>query len=176
MAKQRCANIDACAGAVEEVARIVAQIRARWPAVRIVPRAASGFAGDALMRWCEQGRVDVLFGWPRTSAWSPSLPARSRRPRRRAKPLANRHAGSRTSRGPRVTAGAASASVVAKAEWTRGAANPRFVVTSLSGADAAPQRLYEEIYCARGDMENRIKEGQLDLFADRTSAAKLRAN
>src|SRR5499427_358350 len=60
--------------------------------------------------------------------------------------------------------------VIAKAEWTRGAANPRFVVTSLSGEDAAPQRLYEEIYCARGDMENR------DLFADRTSAATMRAN
>jgi Transposase DDE domain group 1 len=65
---------------------------------------------------------------------------------------------------------------VAKAEWTGGAANPRFVVTSLSGEDAAPQPLYEEIYCARGDMENRIKECQLDLFADRTSAATMRAN
>jgi hypothetical protein len=66
--------------------------------------------------------------------------------------------------------------VIAKAEWTAGAANPRFVVTSLSGEDTAPQRLYEEIYCARGDMENRIKECQLDLFADRTSAATIRAN
>jgi hypothetical protein len=66
--------------------------------------------------------------------------------------------------------------VIAKAEWTAGATNPRFVVTSLSGEDAAPQSLYEEIYCARGDMENRIKECQLDLFADRTSAATMRAN
>src|SRR5205085_12362415 len=66
--------------------------------------------------------------------------------------------------------------VVAKAEWTVGEANPRFVVTSLGGQDAEPQRLYEEIYCARGDMENRIKECQLDLFADRTSAATMRAN
>jgi hypothetical protein len=62
------------------------------------------------------------------------------------------------------------------AEWTAGEANPRFVVTSLSGEDAEPQRLYEEIYCARGDMENRIKECQLDLFADCTSAATMRAN
>src|SRR5215831_14357593 len=66
--------------------------------------------------------------------------------------------------------------VIAKAEWTAGAANPRFVVTSLSAEDAEPQRLYEAIHCARGDMENRIKECQLDLFADRTSAATLRAN
>ena len=66
--------------------------------------------------------------------------------------------------------------VVAKAEWTGGAANPRFVVTSLSGEEIAPPRLYEEIYCARGDMENRIKECQLDRFADRTSAATMRAN
>src|SRR5262249_40416517 len=66
--------------------------------------------------------------------------------------------------------------VVAKAEWTRGAANPRFVVTSLGPEEAAPQPLYEEVYCARGDMENRLKECQLDLFADRTSAATMRAN
>src|SRR2546423_15117378 len=66
--------------------------------------------------------------------------------------------------------------VIAKAEWTAGEANPRFVVTSLSPEDGAPQQLYEETYCARGDMENRIKECQLDLFADRTSAATMPAN
>jgi hypothetical protein len=106
--------------------------------------------------------------------------ARSRpsspRPRRTVRPAASRRAGSRNSPGRPRDSWSRQRRVIAKAEWTAGAANPRFVVTSLSGEDAAPQPLYEEIYCARGDMENRIKECQLDLFADRTSAATMRAN
>jgi len=175
-AKQRCANIDAAAGAVEEVARIVAQIRARWPEVRIVLRADSGFAREALMRWCELNSVDFLFGLARNERLVAEIAAelaaaeqeskRTEKPARRFKQFqwSTRDSWSRQRR------------VVAKAEWTAGAANPRFVVTSLGPADAAPQPLYEEIYCACGDMENRIKECQLDLFADRTSAATMRAN
>jgi Transposase DDE domain group 1 len=175
-AQQRCANIDAAAGAVEEVARIVAQIRSRWPAVRIVLRADSGFAREAMMRWCEAHAVDFLFGLAKNERLVGEIGAElaaaeeeskaSGQPARRFKefPWSTRDSWSRQRR------------VVAKAEWTVGAANPRFVVTSLGSEDAAPQRLYEEIYCARGDMENRIKECQLDLFADRTSAATIRAN
>jgi len=175
-AKQRPANIDASAGAVEEVARIVAQIRARWPAVRIVLRADSGFAREALMGWCELNSVDFLFGLAKNERLVAEI----------AGELAAAEEESKTTGQParRFTEFQCSTRdswsrqrrVVAKAEWTRGAANPRFVVTSLSGADAAPQPLYEAIYCARGDMENRIKECQLDLFADRTSAATMRAN
>jgi len=175
-AKQRPANIDAAAGAVEEVARIVAQIRARWPAVRIVLRADSGFAREALMCWCELNGVDFLFGLAKNARLVGEIAAElaaaaeeskaSGQPARRFKEFqwSTRDSWSRQRR------------VVAKAEWTAGAANPRFVATSLSLEDAAPQRLYEEISCARGDMENRIKECQLDLFADRTSAATMRAN
>jgi hypothetical protein len=175
-AKQRPANIDAAAGAVEEIARIVRQIRARWPQVRIVLRADSGFARDALMRWCELNGVDFVFGLAKNQRLVGAIAAElaaaeedskaSGQPARRFKEFqwATRDSWSHQRR------------VIAKAEWTRGAANPRFVVTSLSPEDAAPQRLYEEIYCARGDMENRIKECQLDLFADRTSAATMRAN
>ena len=175
-AKQRCANIDAAAGAVEEVARIVAQIRARWPEVRIVLRADSGFAREALMHWCELNGVDFLFGLAKNGRLVGEIASElaaaeeeskaSGQPARRFKefPWSTRDSWSRQRR------------VVAKAEWTTGAANPRFVVTSLSTEDAAPQPLYEEIYCARGNMENRIKECQLDLFADRTSAATMRAN
>jgi hypothetical protein len=175
-AKQRPANIDASAGAVEETARIVAQIRARWPEVRIVLRADSGFARETLMTWCELNGVDFLFGLAKNArlvgeiaAALAAAEAESKttgQPARRFKEFqwSTRDSWSRPRR------------VVAKAEWTGGAANPRFVVTSLRAADAAPQPLYEEIYCARGDMENRIKECQLDLFADRTSAATLRAN
>jgi hypothetical protein len=175
-AKQRCANIDACAGAVEEVARIVAQIRARWPEVRIILRADSGFARDALMSWCEEGGVDFLFGLAKNERLAGEIASElaaaeedskaSGQPARRFKEFqwSTRNSWSRQRR------------VVAKAEWTAGAANPRFVVTSLSAADATAQPLYEELYCARGDMENRIKECQLGLFADRTSAATMRAN
>jgi hypothetical protein len=175
-AKQRCANIDAAAGAVEEVARIVAQIRARWPEVRIVLRADSGFARETLMSWCEAKAVDFLFGLAKNErlvgeiagelAAAEEESKASGQPARRFKDFqwSTRDSWSRQRR------------VVAKAEWTAGAANPRFIVTSLSAADAAAQPLYEELYCARGDMENRIKECQLDLFADRTSAATLRAN
>jgi hypothetical protein len=175
-AKQRGANIDAAAGALEEVARIVAQIRPRWPEVRIVLRADSGFARDGLMNWCETNGVDYLFGLAKNERLVAEIAAElaaaeeeskaSGQPARRFKEFqwSTRDSWSRQRR------------VIAKAEWTRGAANPRFVVTSLSAEDAAPQRLYEEIYCARGDMENRIKECQLDLFADRTSAATMRAN
>jgi hypothetical protein len=175
-AKQRPANIDAAAGAVEEVARIVAQIRARWSEVRIVLRADSGFAREALMGWCEATGVDFLFGLAKNERLIAEIASElaaaeedskaSGQPARRFKEFqwSTRDSWSRQRR------------VIAKAEWTRGTANPRFVVTSLSPEDAAPQRLYEEIYCARGDMENRIKECQLDLFADRTSAATMRAN
>ena len=175
-AKQRCANADAAAGAIEETARIVAQIRTRWPAVRIVLRADAGFAREALMTWCERNGVDFLFGFARNERLVGEIASElaaaeeeskaSSQPARRFKEFqwSTRDSWSRQRR------------VVAKAEWTGGAANPRFVVTSLGGGDAVPQRLYEEIYCARGDMENRIKECQLDLFADRTSAATMRAN
>ena len=175
-AKLRRSNIDASAGAVEEVVRIVAQIRARWPAVRILLRADSGFAREGLMRWCELNGVDYLFGLARnprlTAAIAAELEAarqhseRTGRPSRRFKDFmwSTLDSWSRERR------------VVAKAEWTGGGANPRFVVTSLSRAEHQAHHLYEKVYCARGEMENRIKECQLDLFADRTSAATMRAN
>jgi DDE family transposase len=174
--KLRRANIDASAGAIEETARIVAQIRARWPAVRIVLRADSGFAREALMSWCEVKGVDFLFGLAKNERLVAEIASElaaaeeesktTGQPARRFKEFqwSTRDSWSRPRR------------IIAKAEWTGGSANPRFVVTSLSLEDAAPQQLYEEIYCARGDMENRIKECQLDLFADRTSAATMRAN
>ena len=175
-AKLRRSNIDASAGAMEEVARIVAPLRARWPRIRILLRADSGFAREGLMRWCELNGVDYLFGLARnvrlTAAITAELEAarrhsdRTGRPARRFKDFtwSTLDGWSRERR------------VVAKAEWTGGGANPRFVVTSLSRAEHQARHLYEKLYCARGEMENRIKECQLDLFADRTSAATMRAN
>jgi hypothetical protein len=175
-AKLRPANIDASAGAVEEVARIVAQIRRRWPEVRIVLRADSGFAREALMAWCEAHGVDYLFGLAKNQRLNRAIGAElaaakaesetTGKPARRFKDLtwSTRRSWSRQRR------------VLAKAEWTQGEANPRFIVTSLTEADGDGRRLYEDVYCIRGEMENRIKECQLDLFADRTSSATMRAN
>ena len=175
-AKLRPSDIDGAAGAVEEVARIVAQIRQRWPRVRIVLRADSGFARETLMAWCEANGVDYILGLsrnPRLVAEIANELAQAREesaatgnPARRFKDFVWRTHKS-WSRKRRV---------IGKAEWTQGEANPRFIVTTLTNQDGDGQKLYEAIYCARGEMENRIKECQLDLFADRTSTATMRAN
>ena len=175
-AKLRPANIDGAAGSVEEVARIVAQIRCRWPHVRILVRADSGFAREELMAWCEANGVDFLLGLAKTDRLVAEIESeleqaaakseRTGKPARCFKDFVwrTRSSWSRQRR------------VVAKAEWTQGEANPRFVVTSLTRAECKARYLYEKVYCARGDMENRIKECQLDLYADRTSTATMRAN
>jgi hypothetical protein len=176
VAKLRPADIDASAGSVEEVARVVARIRQRWPAVRLLLRADAGFAREALMAWCEDNAVDFLFGLARNSRLVDAIKAelaeaaehsqQTGKSPRRFKDFAwtTRDSWSRERR------------VVAKAEWTEGQANPRFVVTSLSREEHEARHLYEKLYCARGEMENRIKECQLDLYADRTSAKTMRAN
>src|SRR5690606_440900 len=175
-AKLRRANIDASAGAREEVARIVQQIRARWPSVKIVLRADSGFCREELMSWCEQNAVDYVFGLAKNARLVRAIGAelyeaqqqsqQTHQPARRFKELiyCTRRSWSRPRR------------VVAKAEQTGDRANPRFIVTSLAIRDVAARALYEQLYCARGECENRIKEAQLDLFADRLSAATFRAN
>ena len=176
LAKLRRADIDASAGSVAALERIVRQIRARWQHVRILLRADSGFAREALMAWCEENRVDYVFGLAGNTrlvamieaelAQAKAMAERTGQPARRFKDFhwSTLDSWSRSRR------------VIGKAEWTQGEANPRFVVTSLKRAEAGARHLYEAIYCARGEMENRIKECQLDLYADRTSAATMRAN
>jgi hypothetical protein len=175
-AKLRRSNIDASAGAVDEVARIVAQIRARWPRVEILLRADSGFARDELMAWCEAHRIDYLFGLARNERLVGAI----------AEQLAQAEAESLAQGGPArrfadfswrtLESWSRERRVVAKAEHLPKGSNPRFVVTSLSAAEIDARTLYEQVYCARGEIENRIKEQQLDLFAGRTSAATMRAN
>jgi hypothetical protein len=175
-AKLRRSNIDASAGAVGELVGIVGHIRARWPNVCILLRADSGFAREALMAWCEANRVDYVFGLARNEHLVAEIAAELDAARAKAEKIgaparrfrdfawSTRDSWSRRRR------------VIGKAEWTKGEANPRFIVTSLERHEAGKRYLYERIYCARGDMENRIKECQLDLYADRTSAATMRAN
>jgi len=175
-AKLRRADIDASAGAVEAVARIVAQIRQRWPRVRILLRADSGFARDELMAWCEANRVDYLFGLARNERLEAELApamARAERGGQRTGRKARRFAEFRYAT---LDSWSRQRRVIGKAEWTKGKANPCFVVTSIGKPEAGGRWLYEKVYCARGEMENRIKECQLDLFADRTSAATMQAN
>ena len=171
--KLRPSNIDGAAGAREEVERIVAQIRARWPDVRIILRADSGFCREELMSWCEQNAVDYVFGLARNATPGARDRCRaiggqrsSRRkhltPARRFKELVYR---TRSSWGR-------ARRVVAKAEHTGDKSNPRFIVTSLSVHEWSMRELYEQLYCARGEMENRIKEAQLNLFADRLSSRR----
>jgi hypothetical protein len=178
-ARLREANHDAAFGSLAEIERIVGQIRSAWPGVKIILRGDSGFCRNELMSWCESHRVDFVFGMARnqrlrkiigaemhvaTQQWNQTgKPARvfSEFPYRTKK--TKKGGWDRERR------------VVAKAEHIDGKENPRFVVTSLANEEWAAQALYEELYCARGDMENRIKE-QFSLFADRVSAATMRAN
>jgi Transposase DDE domain group 1 len=211
VAKLRKADIDASAGAAAEIARVIARIRARWPKVRIVLRADSGFAREELMAWCEANDVEFLFGLAQNLRLNAEIAAdlaaaaeasvATGEPARRFKDFKYRTLDS-WSRERRV---------IGKAEWmtpsvaeaadptqrrkkkakkTRkakavaappaiclpGRANPRFIVTSLKAAEHEARALYEKRYCARGEMENHIKECQLDLFADRTSSHTMRAN
>ncbi len=174
-ARLRPANRDASAGSVEEIRRIVTQLRARWPAVKIVLRADSGFCREALMGWCEHNRVDYLFGLARNQRLRKIIGKQMHEAHTLHNATAKaarvftefeyrtRHSWSRSRR------------VVAKAEVLDKGENPRFVVTSLTADEWAAQDLYEKFYCARGEMENRIKE-QMCLFADRLSTDEMKGN
>lgn len=178
-ARLRPSNTDAFAGSLAEIRRIIGQIRAAWPEVKIILRGDSGFCRNELMSWCEGNRVEYVFGlarnqrlrriigramWEATEQWNRTgQPSRVFTEFRYQTRPTKKRGWDRERR------------VVAKAEHLDGKENPRFVVTSLTGEEWAAQALYEELYCARGDMENRLKE-QFSLFADRVSAETMRAN
>lgn len=175
-AKLRPSNIDASAGAVEEVERIVGRIRQAWPEVRIVVRGDSGFCREELMAWCEARQVDFILGLARNSRLQEILAPHMEEARREFQ---------ETNRPTRrfadfsyqtLKSWSKSRRVIGKAEYLSKGENPRFVVTSIGAERIEARALYEEHYCARGEMENHIKEQQLALFADRTSTAQLRSN
>jgi hypothetical protein len=175
-AKLRPANIDASAGSVGQLQRIVSRIRQNWPKVRIIIRGDSGFCRESIMAWCEKNAVDYILG----------LAVNARLKRRIASAMEQAKTEfDRTGQASRVfedfsyqtlTSWSRVRRVVGKAEYLAKGENPRFVVTSISAEERPAAVLYEQDYCGRGDMENRIKEQQLYLFADRTSCATLRAN
>jgi Transposase DDE domain group 1 len=174
-ARLRPANQDAAAGSVVEVERIVTQLRAHWPDVRIVLRADSGFCREELMCWCEQNKVDFLFGLARNQRLARIIGAAMQQARllhqSTAKPARVFTEFTYQTR----RSWSCSRRVVAKAEFLDKGENPRFVVTSLTSEQWAGQKLYEQFYCARGEMENRIKE-QMCLFADRLSTDEMKGN
>jgi hypothetical protein len=175
-AKLRPSDIDASAGTVKELKRIVGQIRARWPKVEIVVRGDSGFCRETIMRWCEQNDVDYLLGLAKNERLKRILGKELHEAKQQFE--ATGHAARVFKDFPYQTRTSWSRSrrVVGKAEHLSKGPNPRFVVTSLCPEAFDARTLYEDEYCARGEMENRIKEQQLYLFADRTSAATMRAN
>jgi hypothetical protein len=172
----RPSNIDASLGTDTELERIVAQIRERWPQVKIIIRGDSGFAREWLMAWCEENGVEYLFGLAKNSRLKKAIGAQMQQARSQY---------AKTGEPSRVYAElryrtrkswSRERRVIGKAEYLSGGENPRFAATSLDYHQWPAHRLYEVLYCGRGDMENRIKEQQLYLFADRTSAATIRAN
>jgi len=175
-AKLRPSDIDGAAGSVKQLAMIVERIRRQWPEVRIIVRGDSGFCRENLMHWCEENHVDYVLGLAKNARLQRILGKElheaklqfetTGRPSRVFKEFTyrTRKSWSRERR------------VVGKAEHLSKGSNPRFVATSLSAEELDARELYEDVYCSRGEMENRIKEQQLCLFADRTSCATMRAN
>jgi hypothetical protein len=175
-ARLRPSNIDASEGTVEELERIVRQIRDAWPEVKIIVRGDSGFCREKIMQWCEAHAIDYVFGLAKNDR----LKVIINKELQQARQLYEE-----TGKPARVYKGfyyetlkswSRRRRVVAKAEYLDKGANPRFVVTSIKKQRMDVRTVYEVLYCGRGDMENRIKEQQLWLFADRTSAGKMRAN
>jgi Transposase DDE domain group 1 len=175
-ARLRTADQDASCGSQSEVERLVAQIRRVWPEVEIILRADSGFCREELLQWCEQQGVFYVFGFARNERLRRLIEA-SMQEAARQQQITQTAARVFTEFPYQTTTGSWSRArrVIAKAEYLDKGENPRYVVTNLSPEAWPAQLLYEELYCARGEMENRIKE-QLSLFAARVSAETLRAN
>lgn len=175
-ARLRPSSIGPAVGSKKEIQRVVEQIRLRWPEVRIIVRGDSGFCVDEIMTWCEQNRVDYVLGMARNKrleglvagalAEAKEQFESTQQPARVFVEFEHETLSGSWSKKRRV---------VAKAEHIDGKSNPRFLVTSLTPERWEKRKLYEDLYCARGDMENRIKE-QFVLFADRVSASTMRAN
>jgi len=179
-ARLREANHDAACGSLAEIQRIVAQIRTAWPEVKIILRGDSGFCRNALMSWCENNRVDFVWGLARNQRLRKIIGAEMQEVTQQWNQTSQpvrvfTEFAYRTKKTKKKGGWDCERRVVAKAERIDGKENPRFVVTSLTSEELPAQALYEKLYCARGDMENRIKE-QFSLFADRVSTETMRAN
>jgi hypothetical protein len=175
-AKLRSSNIDASAGAVEEVRRIVERIRRRWPSVRIIVRGDSGFCREEMMAWCEANNVGYILGLAKNSRLRELIECELKLVETRFEETGRAARVYKELKYKTLTSWSRTRRVVGKAEHLAKGSNPRFVVTSMTKKEWKGRALYEDLYCARGDMENRIKEQQLYLFADRTSSHFMDSN
>ncbi len=175
-AKLRPSDIDGSAGTVEDLQRIVAHIRERWPKVRILLRGDSGFCREPIMNWCEKNRVHFVLGLAKNNRLKAEIVAEMEQAQATFEQTGEAARVFKDFTYQTLDSWSRSRRVVGKAEFIKKGENPRFVVTSLLPDSIAAAPLYEEVYCARGEMENRIKEQQLYLFADRTSCGTMRAN
>lgn len=176
LALLRPSNIDACLGTVDALWKIVPRLRKAWPNVRIIVRGDSGFCRESIMHWCEENRVDYVFGLSKNTRLQKII---GKELHEAEELFQQTGAASRIFKDFQYRthkSWSKSRRVIGKAEHLSKGSNPRFVVTSLSEKQKSAQPLYETLYCARGEMENRIKEQQLFLFADRTSTHALRSN
>jgi len=181
-AKLRPSNVDPAAGALEELQRIIPQIQQRWSQTQIIVRGDSAYARDEIMSWCEQQGVDYVLGLPsneRLQRMTYELESKALAEFERCQTVAPplrptlwfRSLHYRT-----LDSWSRYRRVVCKLTYDVDGAKRRFVVTSLPASQVIPSSLYTDYYCQRGDMENRIKEHQLDLFSDRTSAHAFGSN
>jgi hypothetical protein len=175
-ARLRPSNIDASEGTVEELKRIVEQIRDRWPDVKIIVRGDSGFCRERIMNWCEHNEIDYVFGLAKNERLKAIIVEELQQAQRLYEETEKAARVYKDFYYETLKSWSRKRRVVAKAEYLDKGSNPRFVVTSIEDQRMDVRAVYENLYCGRGDMENRIKEQQLWLFADRTSAGKIRAN
>lgn len=175
-AQLRPSNIDASAGSVKQLTRIISQIRSPWPEVQIIIRGDSGFCRENIMSWCENNGVDYILGLAKNERLKREIATEMNQAKEIYRQTLQAARVFKNFAYQTLTSWSRPRRVIGKAEYLSKGENPRFVVTSLPVETIDARKLYEDKYCARGDMENRIKEQQLYLFADRTSAATMRAN
>lgn len=176
-ARLREANQDASAGTVEELERIVSQIRSAWPEVRIILRGDAGFCREGIMSWCEETKsVDFVLGLAGNKRLHQAIGQEMQQAKEQYESTKQAARVFRDFRYQTLDSWTRERRVVGKAEYLSKGENPRFIVTSINSNEQDARALYEDCYCARGNMENRIKEQQLDLFADRTSTSWMRSN
>jgi len=175
-ARLRRADQDAAAGTEEELARIIESIRRRWPETRILVRGDSGFCREDLMGWCERHEVDYVFGLAKNTRLKAAIAAELCVAQAQYEASGEAARVFKDFRYQTRKSGSRQRRVIGKAEHLAKGENPRFVVTSVSTTNLDARAVYEDLYCARGEMENRIKEQQLALFADRTSTHAMRSN
>jgi len=175
-ARLRPSNIDASEGTVDELERIVGQIRNRWPGVKIIIRGDSGFCRDSIMTWCEAHGVDYVLGLAKNERLKAMITEELQQAQQQYDETKKASRVFKDFRYQTIQSWNRERRVVGKAEHLDKGSNPRFIVSSIEPEQMDARTLYEQLYCERGEMENRIKEQQLWLFADRTSAGKMRAN